>query len=407
MKAFIIALLFCSLSSALLLEPFVAFEASQGSFGLQGATIVYDDKDPVGVKIAVDSLADDLEQITGSKSDISNWRALAGNHSIPSVIIAATANSSLLQSLQEKHDIDISDIQGKWETFKTVPIKSPFPGVQNGLLIVGSDKRGTMFGVYTLSEQSGQSPLHWWADIPAKKHQEIYALPKTTIHGEPSVKYRGIFINDEAPGLTGWWAKQSNRSDYTLDSEFYEHVFDMLVRLKANFMWPAMWGSFVPRPGRIFFTDDPRNQQLADDYGIVVSTSHHEPMQRASNEWNKDKDGTWSWVTNKEAVTEFMEEGVRRAGRNESYFTLGMRGPNDGPMDAKDPVSALKEVFEAQRDILAKYHGNQTSSNQVWTIYKEVYTYYAAGLVPPEDVTLMFTDDNWGNVQRLPTAAER
>ncbi|KAM0469891.1 hypothetical protein ACHAP7_009734 [Fusarium lateritium] len=400
-------LLFCGLCYALLEEPFVAFEAHDDVFEIQGATIVYDDEDPIGVRIAITSLAEDLEQITGSKSDAVSWRALRENDTYPAVIIAATVESSLVRSLQREHDIDISDIQGKWETFKTIPIQSPFAGVQNGLLIVGSDKRGTMFGVYSLSEQSGHSPLHWWADIPATKHEKIYALSSTTIHGEPSVKYRGLFINDEAPGLTAWWAKHSNRTDYTLDSEFYVHVFDLLLRLKANFLWPAMWKSFIPRPGRIFFTDDPRNQQLADDYGIVVSTSHHEPMQRATNEWNSDKDGDWSWPTNKEAVSKFMEEGVRRAGKNESYFTLGMRGPSDGPMDAEDPVSTLKDVFKEQRKMLARYHGNQTASNQVWTIYKEVYTYYAAGLVPPDDVTLMFTDDNWGNVQRLPTKSER
>jgi hypothetical protein len=150
---------------------------------------------------------------------------------------------------------------------------------------------------------TNKNGLHWWADVPTTPHAHIYALNKSTTHGSPSVKYRGIFINDEAPALTSWWAKKSappsNRSssstDYTFDSEFYTHVFDLLIRLKANFLWPAMWGSFVPRPGRIFFTDDPRNQQLADSYGIVVSTSHHEPMQRASNEWKVDpQHGEWN-----------------------------------------------------------------------------------------------------------------
>lgn len=128
-----------------------------------------------------------------------------------------------------------------------------------------------------------------------------------------------------------------------------------------------MWASFVPKPGRIFFTDDPRNQQLADDYGIVVSTSHHEPMQRASNEWNKEEKGQWDWVNNKENVVEFMEEGVRRAGNNESYFTLGMRGPNDGPIQADDPIKVLEDVFATERVILARYHGNETAANRKLT----------------------------------------
>lgn len=203
--------------------------------------------------------------------------------------------------------------------------------------------------------------LHFWADVPATKHDEIFALPKTTVHGEPSVKYRGLFINDEAPALTGWWARRHNVSDYTFDSDFYAHVFDLIVRLKGNFMWPAMWASFVPEPGRIFFTDDPKNQQLADDYGVVMSTSHHEPMQRATNEWKIDGEGPWNWVENKENVVEFMDEGVRRAGDNETYFTLGMRGENDGPVEGDDPIEILRDVIATERELFAKYHGNESS----------------------------------------------
>lgn len=206
--------------------------------------------------------------------------------------------------------------------------------------------------------------FHWWADVPAAKHEELHALPKKTIHGEPSIKYRGLFINDEAPALTGWWSKKHKVDHYPLDSEFYRHVFDLLLRLKANYLWPAMWASFVPKPGNVFFTDDTQNQQLADDYGIVVSTSHHEPMQRATNEWNETKTGAWDWTKNKANVTRFMEEGVRRAGKNESYFTLGMRGPNDGPIEAHDPIAVLEDVFDTERELLAKYHGNETAVNR-------------------------------------------
>lgn len=227
--------------------------------------------------------------------------------------------------------------------------------------------------------------------------------------------------------MTRWWSLRNNVSDYTLDSEFYAHVFDFIVRLKGNFMWPAMWGSFVPEPGRIFFTDDPKNQQLADDYGVVVSTSHHEPMQRNAGEWRVEGAGEWNWETNRQNVTDFMEEGVRRAGTNESYFTLGMRGDDDGPINGDDPVGILEEVMAMQRELIAKYHGDEAgaprkfflrrisrrhgfsftdSTAEVWTIYKEVQEYYEAGLVPPEDVTLLFADDNWGNIRRLPTAEE-
>ena len=179
-----------------------------------------------------------------------------------------------------------------------------------------------------------------------------------------------------------------------------------MLRLKANYIWPAMWRSYTPPPGQIFFTDDPGNIQLADDYGIVVSTSHHEPMQRATNEWNVTETGPWDWRNNKANVTKFMEEGVRRAGHNETYFTMGMRGPNDGPIVGDDALDILRDVFETERAIFKKVYGSETAANQVWTLYKEVQTYYAAGLDPPEDVTLIFPDDNAGNVQRLPTGNE-
>ena len=147
---------------------------------------------------------------------------------------------------------------------------------------------------------------HFFADVPPKRHDEIFALRKTVVQGEPSVKYRGLFINDEEPALNGWWAKYNDKTRYPLNAEFYTHVFDLLLRLKANFLWPAMWKSSTPPPGNIFFTDDPRNQQLANDYGVVVSTSHHEPMQRATNEWNETTMGPWDWSLNRDKMTEVI-----------------------------------------------------------------------------------------------------
>ncbi|CAJ2506497.1 Uu.00g006270.m01.CDS01 [Anthostomella pinea] len=397
------------LCSALLEEQLVSFDFSSDSVPLHNASILYSSDDPVGVQNAANSLAGDFEQITGNRPSVIsldpvNVTGCAGCKDY--AIIAATVNSALLKHLVLEGKVDVSGIEGKWETFQTSVVEDPLNGVKRALVIAGSDKRAAVFGLYTLSEQCGQSPFHWWADVPAQEHSEIYALAKSTTHGEPSVKYRGLMINDEAPGLTGWWSKVHGVDHQPLDSEFYMHVFDMLLRLKGNFMWPAMWESSVPRPGNIFFTDDPKNMQLADDYGIVMSTSHHEPMQRATNEWNETETGPWDWTKNKANVTAFMEEGVHRAAKNESYFTLGMRGAGDGPIQGDDPVGILKDVFQTQRQIFSDYYGNASAANQVWTIYKEVATYYAAGLLPPEDVTLMFTDDNWGNIQRLPLANE-
>lgn len=241
--------------------------------------------------------------------------------------------------------------------------------------------------------------------MPPKKHEEIYALPKATRHGPPSVKYRGMFINDEAPALQSWWAARNNVTTAKFDVEFYKHVFDLLLRLKANYLWPAMWAGW-PAPGSMFFLDDPLNQKTAHEYGIVVSTSHHEPMQRATNEWTISDLGEYDWVTNKENVTKFMREGVERTGDYESYFTLGMRGASDSEMDVDDPIAVLRDVFKTQREIFKDVYGSESAPNQVWAIYKEVATYYAAGLDPPEDVTLLLPDDNYGNIQRLPSADE-
>jgi hypothetical protein len=396
---------------ALLEEKFVSFDnpgAANSQLAITKAPVLISQDDFVGVYIAANSLARDLQDITGVSRTVRNatLSGVTAQSHIGTVIIAGSANSSLIRDLAANGVINISDIEGKWETFKTTVIKLPAPSRGRALVIVGSDKRGTIFGIHTLAEQSGQSPYHWFADVPAQRHAHISALNKTTIHGEPSVKYRGLFINDEEPALNTWWARQHNATRHPLDTEFYAHVFDLLLRLKANYLWPAMWKSFTPPPGNIFFTDDPGNQQLADDYGIVISTSHHEPLQRATNEWNETELGPWDWSINKDNITRFMDEGVARAGNNESYFTIGLRGLGDEAANTDNAIEMLKDVFETQRGIIKKRHGSETAVNQVWALYKEVASYYDAGLKPAEDITLLFPDDNQGNVYRLPTGNE-
>ncbi|KAM7218900.1 hypothetical protein V8F06_005780 [Rhypophila decipiens] len=390
-------------------EPIASNNASQ--VRLTQAPIIVADDDFIGVHIAAENLASDLAQITEHERAVKRLNGTRGFEATiqdaETAIIAGSSNSTIIRHLVSTGSLNISDIEGKWETFKTTTVSDPLPGVKQALVIAGSDKRGTVYGIYTLSEQSGQSPYHWFADVPAKKHTEIYALPKQSVQGEPSVKYRGLFINDEEPALNSWWSRAHNATRQPLDSEFYAHVFDLLLRLKANYLWPAMWRSVTPPPGNIFFTDDAKNQQLADDYGIVISTAHHEPMQRATNEWDEKMSGPWDWSKNRQNMTEFMEEGVRRAGNNESYFTVGLRGLGDeAAANAQNAIPMLKEVFEVQREIIKKYHGSEMAVPQVWALYKEVAAYYDAGLDPPEDITLLFPDDNWGNVYRLPTGPE-
>ncbi|KEY74128.1 hypothetical protein S7711_05377 [Stachybotrys chartarum IBT 7711] len=393
-------------SWALLEESIVEFNASDSCLDITSADILCSSGDEVGVHIAADSLATDLEQITGNGRSMLKMTGIDDAPTRDTVIIAGSLNSTLIKHLSSTGLLDVSGLQGKWESFVTAVVDNPLASVQRAFVIAGSDKRGTIYGIYTLAEQAGQSPYHFWADVPPKKHGHICAPSKTTLQGEPSVKYRGLFINDEEPALNGWWTKYKNQTRHALDSEFYAHVFDLLLRLKANYLWPAMWASSTPAPGNIFFTDDPANQQTANDYGIVIGTSHHEPMQRATNEWNVSETGAWDWFENRANITAFMEKGVERAGNNESYFTLGMRGLGDEAMEASDAVAVLTEVFDVQRSILKNYHGAEDTVPQVWALYKEVVTYYNAGLNPPEDVTLLFPDDNFGNVHRLPIGNE-
>jgi hypothetical protein len=248
---------------------------------------------------------------------------------------------------------------------------------------------------------------NWWADVPVRKSANIFALPVETHQGPPSVKYRGTFINDEAPALSAW---VHGKYGPKYNSEFYKRVFELLLRLKANFLWPAMWFGY-PHPGNSFFVDDPLNQELADRYGIVVSTSHHEPMQRAMNEWfdepYNEPEGSWSWIKNKEKITRYFEEGADRAKSYESVITIGMRGDGDRQMDAEKPQEVLKEILATQRRIIADCYGKEDGVPQLIALYKEVQEYYENGLEIPDDVTLLFADDNFGTIRRLPTEAER
>jgi hypothetical protein len=246
---------------------------------------------------------------------------------------------------------------------------------------------------------------YWWADIPVHFHSEIYALPIQTCNGEPSIQYRGIFINDEAPALTGWVLE--NFGSY--NSEFYKKVYELLLRLKANFMWPAMWPGY-PNPGAVFFLDDPENQRIADEYGICVSTSHHEPMQRASTEWFEEghADGSWNWLTHREEITDFFRKGVYRAQNLETYFTLGMRGEYDKEMATDDPGAVVRDVLQQQRALFKEVYGREDAVPQVLALYKEVQDLYQAGeFTVPDDVTLLFADDNFGSLRRLPSGNEK
>ncbi len=359
------------------------------------ATSLYvDDNDDWLVKKAAAFLQADVLQVTGSKPDTL--------HALPSsaknlIIIGTLDGSPLIRSLVEQKKIDVSQLKGKWETFKLQMVDHPCKGVDNAFVIVGSDKRGAAYGVFELSQQMGVSPWYWWADVPVKKKPEVFLKKGAHLYGPPSVKYRGIFINDEAPAFSGWTKEKFGGVNHNV----YEKMFELILRMKGNFLWPAMWGN-------AFNDDDKLNPVLANQYGIVMSTSHHEPMLRAQQEWKRYGKGEWNYATNDTILRNFWRKGIENMGNHESIVTVGMRGDGDKPMTQGSNVELLERIVADQRKIIADVTCKPASATpQVWALYKEVQDYYDKGMRVPDDVTLLLCDDNWGDIRKLPKSSEK
>jgi len=387
-------------SQALSTGQYVTFNTAQGAFPLvqsgQSAPIYTDKADWPGVTLAATSLQNDVHSVTGQTPSLVNHTE---SGSTP-VIIGTIGHSAEIDSLIASGTLDVKPIKGKWESFIIQVVAHPEPGVVKALVIAGSDKRGTIYGIYDLSESIGVSPWHWWADVPPAHHSEVFVKPTRYVEGPPAVKYRGIFINDEAPSLSSFVAK--NYGDF--NSKFYPHVFELLLRLKANYLWPAMWG-------HAFDADDPQNPVLADEYGIVMGTSHQEPMTRADAEINKDikSKGPYDYSQNKDAIYDFWKTGVDRVKNYDELYTMGMRGTGDTAINAKPDqiITLLQEIVADQRTILSQeVNPDVTKVPQMWCLYKEVEGYYDDGLRVPGDITLLWSDDNNGNLRRVPSTAE-
>ena len=360
----------------------------------QAAPIVVSDNDWPGVLRAVDDLRGDVRRVTGLKTP-------AVEHGDPTgdqvVLIGTIGRSRLIDALVQSHKLDVSGIAGKWESAVTTVLEHPMKGVRRALVIAGADKRGTIYGIYDLSEQIGVSPWYWWADVRVPHADALYVEPGRHVEPVPAVKYRGIFLNDEAPALSGWTKEQFGG----MNREFYTKVFELLLRLKTNFLWPAMWNN-------AFATDDPMNAKLADEYGIVMGTSHEEPMMRAEKEWTAGHHGAWDYPTNQQEIDNFWREGMERDKNYEEVVTLGMRGEGDTPMSATANTQLLERIVADQREILKQTVNSELAKvPQVWSLYKEVQGYYENGMRVPDDVTLLWSDDNWGDLRRLPTPEER
>jgi hypothetical protein len=398
-------------------ESFISSEKGVFTIYEKGrqAPLLINGSDWPGVIRAFKDLQSDIEKVTSSLP-------LIYTDNIPKckeVIITGTiGKSALIDDLIKRNKINVTDIAGKWETFMIEVVNKPFRGVKKAMVIAGSDKRGTIYGIYEVSRQIGVSPWYWWADVTPARKDALYVTDGRCTQGPPSVKYRGIFLNDEAPALTNWIiAKYGtvpvrenppvNPGVANYGREFYTKLFELMLRLKANYLWPAMWNN-------AFNEDDPENPGLADEYGIVMGNSHQEPMLRAQKEWDRrylKTTGTWNYAKHPDVLEAFWREGIRRNRNFESIITIGLRGANDTPMSPGGPeenMALLDKIVDVQRKIISEEMNTDVSGvPQLWCLYKEVQDFYNAGMRVPDDVTLLWAEDNWGNVRRLPTAEER
>lgn len=376
-------------------DTFVSFTPSSNYFPLitNGipCPIKIDLNEDEGVKIAVDNLQKDISNICGTKPEIIT------NSSKKRCILIGTYNTPLIQQLINTQKLQKEELNHKNEKYILQVITTPCEGIDEALIIAGSDKRGAIYGIYELSKQMGVSPWYWWADVPIMKQENIYIKSGIYTDGEPKVKYRGIFLNDEWPCL-GNWSKETFGG---FNSQFYKHVFELVLRLKGNFMWPAMWAS-------AFYDDDPQNGVLANTMGIVMGTSHHEPMALAQQDWKRRGKGTWDYNHNAKGLYEFWKSGIERAKDWETVVTVGMRGDGDEPMSEDANISLLENIVKDQRKIIESVTKKKAKETpQVWALYKEVQDYYDKGMRVPDDITLLLCDDNWGNVRKLPNLNEK
>ncbi len=358
------------------------------SFSLSNAVIYVDKNDFALVKKSAELLQQDIAMVIGIKIPIKNIISKSRS----AIIIGSLEKSSWIRQFVKSGKIKSKSIVDKWEAYQMQTVSRPFAGVENAFVISGSDRRGTAYGVSEFSKQIGVSPWYWWADVPVKKKKEIFVKDNVVITDAPKVKYRGIFINDEAPALSGWTREKFGGFNH----KFYEKVFELILRLKGNYLWPAMWGN-------AFYYDDSLNIRSADEYGIVIGTSHHEPLMRAHEEWKYFGNGRkWNYDSTEAGLKEYWRGGMQRAW-NEKIVSVGMRGDGDEPMTRQTATALLERIVRDQRQIIEEVTGKPAGETpQLWALYKEVQDYYDKGMRVPDDVTLLLCDDNWGNIRKLP-----
>lgn len=372
------------------------------------STICIDSNDYPVVSISAGMLADDVERVTGQKPSlvkVESWKEIPRGE----VLVAGTLGKNrLIDRIVEERLIPVEGLVGKWESFVVATVEHPEYHTPM-LVIVGSDRRGTAYGLTSLSEAIGVSPWYWWADVTPSRKNTLYIEPGCFHQGEPSVQYRGIFINDERFGGWSLWAEKTfEKETGKVGPKTYQKVFELLLRLKGNYLWPAMHN------GTKAFNSNPENARLADDYAIVMGSSHCEQMLRNNeDEWkNVGTYGDFNYITNRQTMIDYWEERVKTNGAYENIYTLGLRGIHDYPMEGarttEERVALMQKAIDDQRDILRRNIRKPVEEvPQILCTYEEVLDAYHNGLQIPDDVTLLWSDDKHGYTRNLSNPKER
>ena len=369
----------------------------------QTAAILYDASDAAVVKRAAELFAADVEAVTGRYPRVTSAAGETG----PAVIVGTVGGSALIRRLAEAGKIDTAPLEGAWERYLIQTVANPLPGIRKALVIAGSDRRGAAYGLFTLSELIGVSPWYWWADVPVKKHAALHVDAPPTYSQTPSVRYRGIFLNDEDWGLTPWASQTFEPERGNIGPRTYAKVCELLLRLKANYLAPAM------HPVSTSFNQIPENKLVADTFAIVMGSTHCEPLLlNTASEWDTKTMGPWNYDKNKEGINRVLTQRVRENSPYENVYTLALRGLHDGAMSTTLPmhekVRMLQQALLDQRRILAENIDRPVETvPQAFTPYKEVLEIYSNGLELPDDITIVWPDDNYGYMKRLSGVREQ
>ncbi len=408
-KIFVLSLFCCSLIS---IKAQVTPDKGGGkqSFPLvsssANAVICFDGNDETVVRKTVSLFADDVHRVTGKELEIKTGApgAISARYAI---IVGTVGKSEWIKRLAAKKKIDTTPIIGGWEQYMVETVDKPAPGIKKAIVIAGSDRRGTAYGLLSISRAIGVSPWYWWADAPVKQQKQLSVSVNKFISKEPTVKYRGIFINDEDWGLYRWSKTNYEKERGNFGPRTYAQVCELLLRLQANYLCPAMHEASTA------FHRIPENRLVADSFAIVMGSSHCEPLLfNTASEWKRDKMGEWDYINNKAGVDSVLKSRVKECAPFENVYTLALRGLHDKAMNASnnmaDRKQMLQEALMAQRQMLVDVIGKPGEEiPQAFTPYKEVLDVYDEGLDLPDDVTIIWPDDNYGYMKRLSSPKEQ